>query len=49
MSILKENLYTQLALNFGRLSAATYGVAIQELKAEGKLPSDAEHRQVKMS
>jgi transposase-like protein len=27
--------------------APTYGVAIQELKKEGKLPSDTEHRQVK--
>jgi len=27
--------------------AAAYGVAIQELKAEGKLPEDTEHRQVK--
>lgn len=26
---------------------AAYGVAIQELKAEGTLPSDMEHRQVK--
>jgi transposase, IS6 family len=27
--------------------APTYGIAIQELKAEGKLPQDTEHRQVK--